>query len=77
MFRRGAFRNYRFWRKPEMDSTVEPTADELKEVIQKINMMNWTRAFIPVLPSVVFGVFTIIFSMQQNAFFHRTREHDQ
>jgi hypothetical protein len=44
---------------------------------QKLRRSNWVRMIVATLPSIVFGVFTVVFTLQQNSSSRATREQDQ
>lgn len=44
---------------------------------RKIRAFPWLKLLISAVPSLVFGVFTVIFTIQQNAFSKATRELEQ
>ena len=44
---------------------------------KKINYLNLCKVLFAALPTVVFGVFTVVFTLQQNASARATREQDQ
>ncbi len=46
-------------------------------VSKKSSCIPWMKLILGVIPSLVFGVFTVVFTLQQNAFSQGTRELEQ
>ncbi len=44
---------------------------------KKLRRSSWMRLLISTLPSIIFGVFTVVFTLQQNSSSRATREQDQ
>lgn len=44
---------------------------------KQIRRSNWMRLFISTLPSIIFGIFTVVFTLQQNSATRAIREQDQ
>ncbi|CAF1638938.1 unnamed protein product, partial [Rotaria sordida] len=61
--------------KVRSDSIIS-TSDRSEHLIKKGRFSYWTRVIISILPTIIFGVFTVTFTVQQNDFFRKTREQD-
>ena len=77
MFHRRALRLRRVLKKTEQDGTTVPTIGIWKRPRERGRFSNWTKILLPIVPSIIFGVFTITFNIQQHSFFRETREKEQ
>ncbi|CAF2630368.1 unnamed protein product [Rotaria sp. Silwood2] len=51
--------------------------DQSEHLIQMDRFSYWTKVIVTILPTIIFGVFTVVFTLQQNDFFRKTREQDR
>jgi hypothetical protein len=58
-------------------SLTERKKTEQLHELRKVRRSNWVRVLISTLPSVIFGVFTVVFTIQQNSSSRATRDQDR